>query len=224
MLSLSENLESSWKFLVRLFDDLGRTILLIVLQIIPIVNFIVLGYGYEIIRLGDTVDEPPPLENLGDLFLKGLKIFIISLVYFIVPLVIIVIILGPFLFFSQFYISYATSGLPLLLYSGIFFIAYAVSFLVGLGISIFAFMGIIHAVKCDELGKAFAFGEVLDLIKRVGWETCIPWALIMYLAISLILGISNWIIQSVLLALFIVFFARSAHYIYPSIKEEEQVE
>ncbi len=220
MLSLSENLNKSWEFFVKLFDDIGKTILLIVLEIIPIVNFIVLGYGYEIIRLGDSIEEPPALENLGDLFIKGFKVFIVIFLYFIIPIAVFFVIIGPFIIGNIFYL-YASGGISLLFYSGIFWTAYFAAFIVGLGVAVIALMGVIHAIKTDNLGKAFAFSEILELIRRVGWDLYLPWVLVMYIAMYVIASIQQWIIQAILSALFVVFFSRSAHYIYPT---EEAIE
>jgi len=38
----------------------------------------------------------------------------------------------------------------------------------------------------------------------------------MYVACYIIFSLQNWVIQAILSALFTVFFARSAHYIYPA--------
>jgi len=218
MYTLNENLNNSWRFLIKLFDDIGKTILLIIFQLIPIINFIVLGYSYEIIEEGDIIEEPPPLQNLGDLFVKGLKIFIIFLLYFIIPIlfwiILTLLILSP-LILTRIFSLYISGTLPLIIYPTLLFLAYAGSFILGLGVSIFAFMGVIHSIKAGELRKAFAFGEILELIKRVGWDAYLPWVFIMYLIGYVIFSLNNWIIQSILMTLFLVFFGRSAHYIYP---------
>ncbi len=215
MYSLSENLNKSWAFFVRLFDDISKTIILIIFQIIPVVNFIVLGYGYEIIRQGDTIEEPPPLDNLGDLFFKGLKVFIVALIYFIIPVIVVILILGTTIFNIVFY-QYVRWGVPLFWVPGVLLTAYAAVFLIGLAVSIIAIMGIIHFIKTGDMGKAFAFNEIMDLIKKVGWDTYLPWVLLMYIACYVIFSLQNWVIQAILSALFTVFFARSAHYIYPA--------
>ena len=56
------------------------------LNIIPIVNLIVLGYTARIIR--ESPDEPTKLSDYWKLFVDGLLVFIAGLIYAIVPLVV----------------------------------------------------------------------------------------------------------------------------------------
>ena len=49
-LNLSENLGNSFEFAKKMFSDIGRLIILIVLDIIPIVNWIVIGYAARVLR------------------------------------------------------------------------------------------------------------------------------------------------------------------------------
>jgi hypothetical protein len=73
-LNLSDNLNKAASFTGKVFSDIGNLILLIVLNIIPIVNLIVLGYMAKIIR--ESPDEPPKLSDYGKLFVDGLLVLI----------------------------------------------------------------------------------------------------------------------------------------------------
>lgn len=55
----------------------GKWLLLFIISIIPIVNFILLGYVMEIYRGARTA---PELEEYGRLFVDGFKLFIVELV------------------------------------------------------------------------------------------------------------------------------------------------
>ncbi len=84
---IEENLGDSYNYTVKLFKDIGRLAILIVLNIIPIVNFIVAGYFARVVRESPRGESPPPLERYGELWVDGAKIFVVTLVYMIVPIV-----------------------------------------------------------------------------------------------------------------------------------------
>jgi len=62
-LKLDKNLTDSINYTQILFTDLGRLLILIILDIIPIVNLIVLGYVSRVIKEHPDSKELPPLEN-----------------------------------------------------------------------------------------------------------------------------------------------------------------
>jgi hypothetical protein len=220
MSEISENLSLSWNFMTKIFDDIGRLILLIILNILPIVNFIVMGYGVRIVREGDNIDEPPPLEDYGELFIDGLKVIVAIIIYSILPALIFVITalvvglgwplfprlaVGPFNFIRILYMDHR-----MLLGS---ILALIVAFI----IFIFGAMGIIHMIKTDDLSKLFAFSEIKGLIDSVGWGRYLLWLLIMYIIDMILISIAagNIIVSAIFGVFFTVFLARSAHLIYP---------
>ena len=65
-------------------SDWKKIIILGVILIIPIVDFIGLGYVLRIIKLTISgVDDLPEFDDLGDLFVDGLKVLVVSIVYLI---------------------------------------------------------------------------------------------------------------------------------------------
>jgi hypothetical protein len=54
-MTLSENLDDSFKFTMKLLDDVGNLIILFILSIIPIVDLIILGYSVLILRDEDAL-------------------------------------------------------------------------------------------------------------------------------------------------------------------------
>jgi len=212
--TLSENLDESAHFTVKLIDDIGNLILLIILGIIPIINFVVAGYGAEIIRGGEELDKPPKLSEFGKLFIDGLKIAIAALLYALVPLLIgtIVGIMFAVPFKLKYYPELPTIFSLLWLYPVL-----AVTSLVGILFAIFGVMGILHMIRMDEFGKAFAFSEILKLIETVGWGEYLIWLIIMYVIGSIVawLSAANFIVGAILSVFYIVFAARSAYHIYP---------
>lgn len=72
-------------------DGVVKVIIGGVLNIIPIVNFLCAGYLVEIMAnaIGEK-EEMPAWENWGTKFINGLLVFIISLIYMIIPVLIII--------------------------------------------------------------------------------------------------------------------------------------
>jgi len=66
-LDLGENLQGAFDHAKKMTADVGRWIILIVLGIIPIVNFIVLGYTSRVVKETPSSDTPPKLEGYMNL-------------------------------------------------------------------------------------------------------------------------------------------------------------
>jgi len=84
-MDLAENLSNSFEYARKLFSDIGRVVILIILDLIPLVNWIVVGYAARVLKESPASDAPPKLEKYGDLFVDGAKIFFASLIYMLVP-------------------------------------------------------------------------------------------------------------------------------------------
>jgi len=86
-LGIGENLCKSFEFAKDgLVGHWVRWILLIIISVIPIVNFISQGYVIKIYRGGEVA---PEFKGYIEMFIDGLKLTIINLVYVIIPLIII---------------------------------------------------------------------------------------------------------------------------------------
>ncbi len=223
MTGLEENFSKSWSFMLGLFNNVGRLLILIILNVIPIVNLIVIGYGAKIIRLGDSIEEPPEIESYGEAFIEGLKVLIAIIIYSIIPAIIAGISIGIGL------LSNPATWMQGMFFPSLFFratvaLGLTVAFIVGFLFAVFGAMGIIHMIKTGDFGKIFAFSEILDLIDKIGWGTYLVWLLMLFVLNAVITGIasSNWLVSSILWVFFTVFVSRSAHYIYP--KEEKGLE
>jgi len=197
-MKLEEIFSDSFEMAKKLVDDFGRFLLLIVFGMIPILDFIVVGYGYKIIRSGKN--ELPELNNYFDLFISGLKIVVVAIIYFIIPISII----------------FATLGLGLsFILAPIMFIAISLLFLM----AIVAAIGIVHMIVNENLTKAFALGEIMEIISRIGWSKYILWLLVIF-AISLFLSAIQsipyvgWLIVGILSPFYTVFIARASYLIY----------
>jgi len=92
-LELSQNLTSSIDYTKRLLYDLGRLLILIILDVIPVVNLTVLGYFCRVIRVPRDSMELPPLRSFIDLWVQGLKVVAVAFIYLIIPFVL----MAPFI-------------------------------------------------------------------------------------------------------------------------------
>lgn len=211
-MDLEKNLGSSLEYAKKMVKDLGRWILLIIFGIIPIVNLVVLGYWAKVVKETPMSDEPPRLEGYRSMWIQGLKTMVAGLIYMILPIILIAAGLTMALPFGimrepvRGLISFPLSGLALVM----FVIAIGVSFL----IAIIAAMGIVHMIKEDKFAKAFAIGDLLNIIRGIGWGPYLLW-LITIFVISMIYGIIGGIpyigglITLIISPLFLVFTARS---------------
>jgi hypothetical protein len=224
-MDLSDNLSNSFAFTRKLFSDFGRLIILIVLDIIPIVNLIVTGYASRVLKESPGADSPPKLENYGDLFIDGLKIVIASIIYMLIPLILIVA--G----FGSFFAAMVTGGGPNFMWGG-FTPAYmgllggtgAVLVLVGLLVAfvmlILLAAGIAHMIKTGKFGKAFAFGEILGIIGKIGWGKYIAWLILIVILAAIVGAIAGaipyvgWIIAAIIGPALTVFYFRSLGLLY----------
>lgn len=220
-MELDVNLTESIDYTKMLFDDLGRLLILVILDIIPIVNFVVLGYLGNVIKESRNSDKLPPLDNYFELWIQGLTIFVASIVFMIIPIVLVI----PFL--SVVVLSWMS--IPVLsTVSGILAILLLmVGVLLAFFLAIILAMAIVNMLKKDSFGKAFAFGEILDVIGKVGWGTYILWLLVIFICALIVAGIGSipvvgWILSLLIAPIFGVFVARSASLVYSEVTTTEE--
>ena len=142
-MKINENISDSLKYPIK---NWVKTILLGIILIIPILNFIGLGYYLRIIKSNLAgLNELPNFERVRELFVDGIKILIVGIIYAIVPLI----------FYT---LSFAFPG-PL------FPIIASISAII---ISIFAYMGLANmAYHNSEIGAALRYDEILARIAAI---------------------------------------------------------
>ena len=225
MLDLSDNLTNSFAFAKKLFSDFGRLVILIVLDLIPIVNLIVTGYASRVLKESPGADAPPKLENYGDMFIDGLKIAVVSIIYMLIPLILIAAGVGSF------FAAMVTEGGPnfvpgafkpayMGLLSGTGIALALIGLLVAFVMLILLAAGIAHMIKTGKFGKAFAFSEILNLIGKIGWGKYIAW-LILIVVLAAIVGaiagaipVVGWLLAAIIGPAVTVFCFRSLGLLY----------
>jgi len=213
-MNLSENLSNSFNYAKKLSSDGGRLVTLIVLNVIPFVNWIVVGYSAHVLRAAPASEAPPKLEKYGDLFADGAKVTVASLLYMILPLALLIIggvSVGAGILGSE-SVSLVSAGLGVVLL--LVGLCLAFVFLIFLGV------GIAHMVKTGKFGKAFAFGEILSIIGRIGWGKYIGWAIVTAIIAFVVGALANsipyvgWLISAVIAPFLSVFIFRSLGDLY----------
>ena len=212
-MKLDKNLTDSINYTKILFTDLGRLLILIILDIIPIVNLVVLGYVSKVIKEPVNSRELPPLDNYWSLWVQGLKIAVVAIIYMIIPIILII----PFV--SIMALSWAAfPGFPAV---GLFLAIpmLIIGLLLAFFLAIIFSMAIVNMVRKDSFGKAFAFGEVWGIIGRVGWGMYILWLIIFFVCAIIVGAIGSipaigWILSLIIGPIFGVFVARSASLTY----------
>jgi hypothetical protein len=155
-----------------------------------LVLFLIEGYGLDIIKYGIERRADSPGIDIGRQISNAIKLIIVTIVYYIVP-AIIVFVLGLFL-----------RDWILLIISIILFIVFALA----------NFMAKCRLAKTDSLGDALAIGEAIGDISRVGLGKIIATVIVIFLIlvvvafiIALIANVNNTI-GSILLGIFAVYF------------------
>jgi hypothetical protein len=212
-MDISSIFNDAFDYTRKMFADLGRLIVLIVLAIIPIVNLIIVGYAAKVVKESPSLKEPPTLKDYGEMWIQGLKIVVASIIWMIVPIILIAagFGFGAISFGLFFPISPAIIGAAI--------VSIVVGVVLAFVFAIILSMAIIHMIRHSSFSKAFAVGEILDIIKRVGWGKYVRWLIIVFVICLVIAAIGSipfvgWIISLIVAPLFAVFAARSASSIY----------
>ncbi len=217
MMDISDNFRNSFDYAKKLFSDAGRLLILIVLDIIPIVNWIVVGYAARVLRESPGTETPPKLEKYGELFVNGAKIFFASLIYMLIP-VILIAVGGGSLFASQFSLQ-GNFVAPSVVFCGAGLVLVLLGVLLAVALLIMLGMGMANMVKTDKFGKAFAFGEIFSIIGAVGWGKYLAWIIILIIIAALVSAVAiipvvGWIISLVISPILSIFVFRSLGLLY----------
>ncbi len=217
-MNLTENLSNSFEYAKKLFSDGGRLIILIVLGLIPIVNLIVVGYAARVLRESPGTGTPPKLEKYGELFVDGAKVSFASLVYMLVPTIL--IIAGGASLFASLLTLQGNIVAPSMMLGGAGLVLVLVGILLAIILLILLGIGMAHMVKTRKFGKAFAFGELFSIIGAIGWLKYLGWIIILVLITALVGAVAGlipfvgWIVSAVVSPILSVFVFRSLGLLY----------
>jgi len=199
------------------------------------VGLLICGYAFRIIKYSLAGEvKLPAFDNWTDMFMVGIKVLVVGIVY-LIP-VILVIIFSAILFPSTFILTFGNIGSNPLAVVGIFLEPVIVQgignlFPILFNISETAIWGSIAilyliivipilliaianmANNDSELGAAFRFHEILNKIANLGWKNLIIWSIItgiLYLILLVIINmfplVFSFLGQSLMLLIVIPYF------------------
>jgi len=175
-MEISEMLGDSFEYTKEaLIGKWTRWFLLIICAII----FPLFG-GYSV-RIMSGAKPAPELENWGSLFIDGIKLIIISLIYSIPVLIVAFIVLGgSIMALASGSDSLAAAGIAGLL-GGLLIVA-----ILALIIGLISIMGMIRFSRTGSMGEAFNFSAIFETIGNIGWIHYIIAVVVMGVVISVV--------------------------------------
>ena len=149
------------------------------------------GYFLRIIQSSlDGESNPPKFNNWVSMFLDGLKVYVVTVGYFILPLILIILMLGGIFILFQYIFPNSSAGFIQDLVYGSFIIVGIVAILYVIVIIPIFLMALVRMVHIGELNAAFEVSEILDKIRSLGWKNFIKWYLVTIIpTVALIMGI-----------------------------------
>lgn len=121
--------------------------------VIFIISLFIFGYQYNIVKFSiEKKDGLPGFGNVLDMFIKGIKYFIVMMAYYIIPIIVLVV------------------GIMLIGKSqilAVFAIVLAVLFIIAFFLQI---MALNNMIAHDSFKKAFDLREIIGNISNLGWS------------------------------------------------------
>lgn len=215
-IGITENIGKSFDFAkTRLVGHWLDWIILIILCIIPIIGWILLmGFLVRVYRGGEA--------KLGEwikMLIDGILMWIISIVYSIVPMIVLFIFGGALLLSPTAMMdpSAATAAV-----AGVGIIGLIITLIVAIIFGILATMAMVRFAKEESLGAAFQFGEIFKIVGKIGWiHYILSWIVLMIIlcviiVILMIIPIIGWILLLILAPLLCIWEARFFAQLYES--------
>lgn len=149
-------------------DDRWLTKILIggLLSLVPILNVLTL-YGYGLTTARNVMQKnPKPLpewDNFGDILMKGLYAFVISLVYAI-PVIIVVFAFQIVVVIASSAAGGSDGGEGLIAILSLLCLM-PLTLVLGLAAWVFTMAGFVRYIQTESLGAAFRFGEVIAMVR-----------------------------------------------------------
>ena len=139
-----------------------------------------MGYAMKVLR-GEK--PAPEVADWGTLFIDGIKVFIVSLIYAI-PLIIVGFIVGAASAAAIMSGNYSA----MMAAFGAMALGVLVMFVLGVIIAVFEVIGIVRFARSGSIGEAFNISAILATINKIGWVPYII-ALIVLMIVAIIIAI-----------------------------------
>lgn len=171
-----------------------------------LLNYVIIGIlfwpGYALRALKATLagsDELPEFGDWGEMVIDSLKLIIVSIVYSIIPAIVILIGIFGSAASIQNIGSLMSPAAAFGLISGVVLIGIILEIIFSLAL-ILAITNM--ALYDSDLGAAFRFSEILDLAKSIGYADYIIWFVVMII-VGIVVGIIATILNVLVIGILV---------------------
>lgn len=157
--------------------------------------FLITGYNYRVINnavhgIINGRDPLPEFDDIISMFVDGLKYVIVQIAYLLVPLIV---------FFIFALIAGRISGIAS---SAVMLIGCVITFVLFVVAELMINMGLCHmAYNEGAFSKAFAIGELKEVIDEIGWFNCIA----TYIGLIIITLVISFVVAAIIGIIFTAF-------------------
>jgi len=156
----------------RPFQDIKKLVIGCLLNILPIVNFLSMGFVVESAKITlKKKDNLPEWDNWGDLFMNGLMVFVIGLIWAIPAIILATIGFGSM--WTSIMSGTMMGSTPSLVGLGGFGISVLLALIVGLVTAFFVPIAIFGYVTTGQFKDAFDFNTIFK--KALNLDYFIVW-------------------------------------------------
>ena len=183
-----------------------------------ILGLIVAGYSLDVLKFGTELNDAMPALNLKENIINGIKLWIVNIVYYIIPIIIVAIVsvvAGGYGAMSLANVTVAQNAAPAEILSTfmtpqmitVFGIVAIVAIILAIIFGLLALMGQARLARTGEIGNAVSFGQSIDDLKTIGVGKTLALIILLYIVIAIIAMIFVFIsaipiVGAILLALF----------------------
>jgi len=161
-----------------------------ILLLVSSIGFpLILGYLLEVLR---GKKPAPELANWGTLFIDGLKLFVIGLIYAIPTVIVAVVFIGAPLF-SSFQAGMMGTHMGILANWKVLAFGVALTCLVTFIVGLVEVGGVILFARTGRMGEAFNFGGIFARVGKIGWGRYILSLIVLAIVVVIIRAILTWI-------------------------------
>ena len=174
---------------------IGGVFVILSFLIVPLI--LIEGFLYRVLRdVSQGNESPPAWEDWAELFVDGIKMYVVQIVYLLIPAI--VMVLGITL------LGFGLVGGPEVGILG------ALILFVGLALALvmayFIPAGLTHLARSGQLGAAFRFRAVA----KTAFNTAYFVPVFLSLLLAIVLGIIGSILLAIVVGVFVLFYAQVA--------------
>jgi hypothetical protein len=180
-----------------------------------LLSFIVSGY---LVRIYRGIAPAPEFDNWGSMYLDGIKLTVLSILWFI-PLMVVIAFQFALIFSA---IAGGSNG-PGLVFIGLLLLSLVVEFVLFVITFCYSILGYVRFARTGSIREGIRFSKITETIRSIGWGSYLVALIVMFVIgfifviISMIVSLVpyiGWVIQLVITPLYSIFIARYIARIY----------